>query len=105
MLRKFLVGFLIEEEFFFACFPQDADYFFRRGLLFKMPFYAEAGTSFEYILLVGFGEITFREAEIINRIQQVGLANAIVTANAYNPFPELEICLFVIFELYERYLF
>jgi hypothetical protein len=54
-----------------------------------------------HILLVGFGEVAFSKAQVIDRIQQVGLANAIIAANSHDPFPELEIRLFIILELYE----
>jgi hypothetical protein len=66
-----------------------------------MPVDPEADASFKHILLIGFGEIAFCKAQVIDRIQQVGLANPIIAANSHDPFPELEISLFIVLELYE----
>ena len=39
----------------------------------------------EHALLIGAGKITFGETQIIQGIQQVGLANPIIPANADDP--------------------
>ena len=52
-------------------------------------------------MLIGFGKIAAGETEIIDRIQEIGLAHAVITANAHDPFPELEGVLAVILILYE----
>jgi carboxypeptidase Q len=69
-----------------------------------MPFYPEPGAAPVYILLVGPREITPGKAEVINSIQQIGLANTVIAANAYDPFPEPEGRLLVVFELKKRQL-
>ena len=45
----------------------------------------EAGSAPVDGLWIGTGEITFGETQIIKRIQQVGLADTVVPANADDP--------------------
>ena len=52
-----------------------------------------------HVLTVGFGKIAAGKAEIINSIQQVGLAHAIGAANAYNALSEAEPGLRVVFKI------
>jgi hypothetical protein len=57
-----------------------------------------------YILLVGPAKVTLSETEIIQGVQQISLAHAIIAANANDPFPEPESGLGVVLELEEGYL-
>ena len=105
MPGKFFIGLPIYREFFFAVLPQDADNGSGLAFFFEMSFYAEACRAFLYILLIGFGEIAFGKAEIVDRVQQVGLPHPVVAGNADDPFPELETGLAIVLELNERYIF
>ena len=49
------------------------------------------------------GKITFGEAEIVNRIQQVCFPDTVSAANADYPFCKNEILVKIIFELEKRY--
>jgi hypothetical protein len=64
-----------------------------------MSFDAETGSAFLNVLLVAACEITFGETKIIEGIEQVGLAHAIVATDAYDPFRELKRSLAVVLEL------
>ena len=59
--------------------------------------------AFTYIKVVLPVEITFSEAEIVNSIQQVGLANAISAAYANDALGKLELLVKIILELENRY--
>jgi hypothetical protein len=69
-----------------------------------MPFDAEAGRAPVYALLVGPGKIALGKTEVIQCIQQVGLADAVVAANADDPFLKPEKGLGVVLELYDGYI-
>ena len=69
-----------------------------------MSFDPEAGAAVLYVPRIRFGKIAPGKTKIIDGIQQVGLAHAVVTANSYDALPELEGFLAVILELYERYI-
>ena len=99
MMREFFIGFACREEFFLAGFPQDTDDVGELACLLEMAFYAEAGGSFLDILLIAAGEIAFGKTEIVDGIEQVCLAYAIVSANAHDPLPELEGSLAIVLEL------
>jgi len=101
MLGETLAGLVIGKELFFAVFPQDTDHFQRLTLLFKLTLNAEASGAFVYIELVLSGKIAFGKAQVINGVEQIGLPNAIATADAYDPLVKLEGGLFVVFELYQ----
>jgi hypothetical protein len=105
MVGELLIGLVVQGKFLLAVLTQDAKYLVGLALLLKMPLDTEAGVAFTDILLVGFGEIALGEAEVIDRIEQVGLADAIIATNADDPVLELEGGLGIILELDERYLF
>lgn len=69
-----------------------------------MTFDPEAGTPMMHIPLIGSGKIAPGKGKIVDGIQQIGLAYAIITANPHYPFPELKGGLAVILELDERYI-
>lgn len=70
-----------------------------------MPFDPEPGGSPQYIGLVAAREIASGEAEVIQGIQEVGLADAIIAADADDPFIEAEGGLRIVLEADKRYLF
>src|SRR5579871_732526 len=80
--RKFLIQLFIPEKFFLPCFAQNANCLFPLFIQFKFSLNPETLRTIMNILRIRFCEITFSETEIINRIQQVGFANAIVPTNA-----------------------
>lgn len=49
--------------------------------------------------LVLAGEVAFGKTEVMNGVEQIGFANAVFAANAYNPFCELKFLVKIIFEL------
>jgi hypothetical protein len=55
-----------------------------------------------YGILVLGGEETFAEAEIVNGVEQVGFAAAIFAHNAVDILAEVELGIFVTFEVAER---
>jgi hypothetical protein len=59
--------------------------------------------SFMNVQLVLPCKIAFGETEVMNGIEQVGLAHAVPSANAHNAFREREFLVKIIFELVERY--
>ena len=65
----------------------------------------KAACAVANVLLVGFGKIAFCDAEVIDGVQQVGLADPIIAADSYDPFLEFESGLSVILELHQRYVF
>jgi hypothetical protein len=66
-----------------------------------MTFQPEPGSPLIHILLVGPRKITLGKTKIVDGIQQVGLADSIVAANADDPLGESEGSLPVILELKE----
>jgi hypothetical protein len=69
----------------------------------KRSFYPETLRTMMNVLQIRFGKIAFCETQIIDCVQQIGLANAVAAANANNPFIETEGCMGIIFKLDERY--
>ena len=53
------------------------------------------------ILLVLAGEITFGETQVVDRIKQIGLADAIAAGNPNDPLGKGEIRVKVVFKLKE----
>jgi len=51
------------------------------------------------VQLVLAGKITFGEAEVMNRIKQIGFAYTVAAANADNAFAKLELLVKIVFEL------
>jgi hypothetical protein len=64
-----------------------------------MPFDPEAGGAFLYVLLVAAREIAFGKTEVIEGVEQVGLAHTVVATDADNSFSEPEGRLAVVLEL------
>jgi len=101
MPGEFIVGLSVERKFLLAIFPENANDLRRCAFFFKMAFDAEAGRSFQYILLIAPGKIRFGKTEIIDGVEQIGLAHSIISADAYDPIREPESILAVVLELYE----
>lgn len=121
MLGETFAGLIIGKQLFFTVLPQDADHFQGLALLLKLSFDAKAGDAgrvrtnqrfvvrrtdirlrrFMYAELVLPGKIALSKAKVIDGIQQIGLANAIAAADAYDPLGKVEGGLFVVFELHQ----
>lgn len=48
----------------------------------------QKGFAMPYVLLIYRIEIAFSDAEIVDGIQQIGLATAVVAGKTYHPLPE-----------------
>ena len=105
MKGEFIIYFSIGGKLLFAVLPQDANHLKFLVLPGKMPFDPETGGPGIDVLLIGAGEIALGEAQVVDGIQQIGLAYAVFAANPYDPFPELESRLVVILKLNEGYVF
>lgn len=105
MAGKLFIGFPIRQEFLFPGLPEDTDNVSLFTLLFKMAFNAKAGCALVYILLIGAAKIAFGEAEVIECIQQVSLADTIISTDTDDPFVEPKGSLAVVLELNDRYVF
>jgi len=68
-----------------------------------MPLYAEALRPGGHVLAIGAGKIAAGKAEVVDGVQQVGLADPIRPANTDDALAEFEACLVVVFEIGERY--
>jgi hypothetical protein len=62
---------------------------------------AKAACTVQYVLAVAAGKIAFGKATIVDRIQQVRLANAILSANTHYTAGKIKPGLLVIFEMGE----
>jgi hypothetical protein len=103
MFREFLIGDAVCRELFFAVAAQDADH---RGLLafvVENAFDAEAGCAFLHVGLVAPGEIASGETQIVQRVEQVRFAYAVVATDTHDPLVKAEAGLFIVLELNERY--
>ena len=90
---------IVHRKFLFTRFPQDTNRFFPFVIEQKFTLQAKTFMPLVDIQLVLPGKITFGETEIMDRIQQVGLAYAISSANANDPLREGEVLVEIIFEL------
>lgn len=68
-----------------------------------MPLYAKPVGVVQHVLAIAAGKIAFGETTIINSVEQVGFAHAILSANAYDPFSKWKVAGLVVLELGERY--
>lgn len=57
------------------------------------------------ILLVGLGEVAAGKAQVVNGVQQVCFADAILAANPDDALTQVKLLVQVIFELDNRYVF
>ena len=90
MGRKLDIGFIIYTAFFPAIFAEHAYYLFRFLISDKITFDPESLAAEPYILNIGLGKIAFREAEIINGVQEIGFSHSVIATDAYNPLPKYE---------------
>ncbi len=103
MLWKFIIRLIIYQEFLFACFPQNANRLFWFFLQFKISFDSKAASALLHTTGICPGEVAFGKAEVVNSIQQVGFANAIIATNAHYPVAEIKCLVRVVFKLKQRY--
>ena len=75
--------------------------FFYLTIQFKSSFQPEALVSLENIELIVPAKITFCKTEIVDRVEQIGLANTIPSTNANNSLCKTELLVKIIFELVE----
>ena len=70
--------------------------------VYKVTVYGEKVGVEAYGILVLGGEETFAEAEIVDGVEQVGFAAAVFAHNAVDILAEVELGIFVTFEVAER---
>jgi len=99
MPGKLIVCLVVDRKLFFAAFSQDADRFFGFILQYKISLKPEAVFSLLHTIGIGPGEIAFCEAEIMNRIKQVGFTGPVVSANADQFFRKIESAVRVVLKL------
>ena len=104
MRGKSVACFPIDDEFFFSVFPQDAHGLQRSIVHGPIPVDPETLTTGSHRTRVAPWKITFREAQIVDRIQQIRLPNAIGSAKCNNPVREIEMSVRVVTELGDWYL-
>jgi hypothetical protein len=100
---KTAVYLVVHGKFFFAGFSQDADGFFFCIIAFKMTFNPEALVSMQNIRAILAGKITAGETEVIDGVQQIGLAHAIAATDTHDPLGKPELTGKIIFKLKDRY--
>ncbi len=103
MLGKFLIGLVVDGKFFAACFPQHTYGFFRLILHYKISFQPKTILTLLHIISILPGKIAFGKTEIMNSIQQIGLAHAVLTTDPHDPFRKGKRRGTVIFELENGY--
>jgi hypothetical protein len=102
---EFLIGDAVRKELFLAIATEDADHRGLFALVVEFAFDAEARGAFEDIGLVAAGEIALGETQVIEGVQQVSLADAVIATDTHDPLMKAEPGLFIIFELNECYFF
>jgi hypothetical protein len=98
MPGKFFIRLTVNRELFFACLPQNANCFFGFIPNFKFAFKPETIISLQNIGCIPC-KITFREAEIMDGIQQIRFSNPVASRNAYYSFCEWNKAAQIILEL------
>ena len=68
-----------------------------------MPLDAETRHTLQHILAIAAGKIALGKAAIVDGVQQVGLSNAILSADAHNAAGKIKPGILVILEMGERY--
>ena len=101
MGRKTLIRLFVHKELLFPRFPEDTDRAERLFIHAKLTFNPESIGPVEHILTVGTGEIAFCETEIIDRVQEIGLADTVLSANTSDPGIEIKPRLPVVLKLVE----
>ena len=69
----------------------------------KMPFDAKTGSAVQHVLAIAAGKIAFGKAAIVDRIQQIRLANSVLPTDTHNAAGKIKPGLLIIFEMGERY--
>jgi hypothetical protein len=104
MVRKFIIGFIIDRKFLPAGFPKDTDRFFWVSVQFTPAIDPKTVTALFYVIPILAGKIAFRETEVVNGVQQVSFSHPVIPVNADHSFPEVETPVLVVFELEKGYL-
>ena len=101
MGREFGTLFLVNPKFLLPVFTHDTNRFMVLTLLLPVTLQPETLASDLDGAGICTGKIAFCKAQVVNRIQEIGLSNAIRAGKAYNPLREGEFLLSVITELRE----
>ena len=103
MFGEAAVSLIVDLEFLFARFPQNANGFLCVSVQRQMSLDTKALAAMFDIGRIRAAEVAFRKTEIMNGIEQVGLSGAIAAANANNPFGKPVLLKSIILELEKRY--
>jgi len=98
MLGKPGIVVLVQDNFFFTIFTKytNGGKFFL--LTRKMSFNTESLEPKRGAGCIGFGKITFSEAEIINSVEQIGLAGSVRAAKPNDPFGKIKGSVGIVFK-------
>ena len=105
MPGEFLVGLSVDKELFLPILAKDTDDGCRLSCIVEMTFDPEACGATKHIRLIAACEITAGKTEIVEGVQQIGLSDAVITADADDPLVKAERGFPVVLKTHERYLF
>ena len=101
VVAHFFVRNIVDAEVFFLSDGEFADYFAVFVFDGSLCFEAHEICTESYVLLIGGVEIAFGERDVVDGIEDIGLAHAIAADEAIHFFRKSKVLSFVVFEIGE----